>query len=39
MIVGACVGAVYFFYKLTIGKKERYFQFDDQPNDIEMAKI
>lgn len=29
LIIGACAGSIYFFYKLTFGNRERYFQFDD----------
>lgn len=37
LIVGACFASVYFFYKITFGNRERYFQFDDKQADIEMA--
>ncbi|CDW87652.1 UNKNOWN [Stylonychia lemnae] len=37
LIVGACFGSIYFFYKLTFGNRERYFQFDENNNDIEKA--
>lgn len=33
IFIGACVGIWYFFYKLVIGNRERYFQFEDKPND------
>ncbi len=37
LIIAACFTSVYFFYKLTIGNKERYFQFDDKQADLEKA--
>eukprot|EP00347_Sterkiella_histriomuscorum_P012584 403368007 len=42
LIIGACFGSVYFFYKLTFGNKERYFQFDESKGtnsklDMELA--
>lgn len=38
LIIGACFGSIYFFYKLTFGNRERYFQFEDKvPADIELA--
>ena len=36
IIVSVCAGAVFVFYKLFRGNRERYFQFDENNDGIEM---